>query len=892
MAHVADKLNTALADRYRIERELGAGGMATVYLAQDLKHDRKVAIKVLKPELAAVLGAERFVQEIKTTAALQHPHILPLFDSGEAGGFLYYVMPYIEGETIREKLNRETQFGIGEAVKITTEVADALDYAHRNGVIHRDIKPENLLLHDGRAMVMDFGIALAVSAAAGGRMTETGLSLGTPHYMSPEQATADKQITARSDVYSLASVLYEMLTGNPPHVGASAQQIIMKIVTEEAAPVTSHRKAVPPHVAAAVATSLEKLPADRFATAAEFGAALENPAFTTAAGTATATAVPPYRRTALVPALAAVAIVAAALAAWGWLRQLPEPVRNVQRFADPFADGEVPVFIGSAGFGLSGNGAVLAYRHVVDNRQIIVVRRWDALRSEPVRETLDALLPAPSPDGSELAFSQDGKIRALALAGGPVRTLMAGGRPVWGPDGYVYAADDSVVLRVPAGGGTVDTLARATGGETYDVHDVLPDGRHALVVREEPSSREIQLLDLASGIMRPLVPGDYPRYVPSGHLVFATADDDLMAVRLDPGTGALLGTAVPVIQGVSYFTVADDGTLFYSRSSGADANTAQVVWLTPSGTATPVDPDWQVAANTTFLRFDLRLSPDGRRLAVRDESSFGSDIWIKRLDRGPRERLTFDPADDWGPEWRPPAGREISFISDRGGNADVWIRSADGTGDARLLLDLEEPIFGAVWSPDGRWLVAEVRAEVREGLRAAVSGGGDLVAFRPDRDSVAASLLATPASEGNPAISPDGRWLAYVSDETGTRQVYVRPFPDVRSGRWQVSTDGGRGPRWAPDGRRLYFTGPLGAFMAADVEAGGGAGSFRYGSPRMLFDLSRRDWEVGRFSGLYVDIAPSGDRFIAARRATEDSETGPGTILVNNFFRLLEDVVR
>ena len=206
--------------------------MATVYLAEDLKHDRKVAIKVLKPELAAVLGAERFVVEIKTTAALSHPHILPLFDSGTADGFLFYVMPFIKGETIREKLNRETQFGVEEAVRIAREVADALDYAHRNGVIHRDIKPENILLHDGRAMVMDFGIALAVSAAAGGRMTETGLSLGTPHYMSPEQATADRQITARSDVYSLASVLYEMLTGSPPHLGGSAQQIIMKIVTE------------------------------------------------------------------------------------------------------------------------------------------------------------------------------------------------------------------------------------------------------------------------------------------------------------------------------------------------------------------------------------------------------------------------------------------------------------------------------------------------------------------------------------------------------------------------------------------------------------------------------------------------------------------------------------
>src|SRR5512140_36901 len=281
-----DRLTAALADRYTIERELGAGGMATVYLAQDLKHDRQVAIKVLKPELAAVLGAERFVVEIKTTAALQHPHILPLFDSGSADGFLFYVMPYVQGETLRTKLDRETQFGIDEAVRITRDVADALDYAHRHGVIHRDIKPENILLHDGRPMVADFGIALALSAAAGGRMTETGMSLGTPHYMSPEQATADKEITGRSDIYSLGSVLYEMLAGQPPHVGGSAQQIIMKIIAEEARPVGELRRSVPPNVAAALSRALERLPADRFDSARAFADALQNPGFTTGAATA------------------------------------------------------------------------------------------------------------------------------------------------------------------------------------------------------------------------------------------------------------------------------------------------------------------------------------------------------------------------------------------------------------------------------------------------------------------------------------------------------------------------------------------------------------------------------------------------------------------------------
>ena len=274
MSDITARLSTALADRYTIERELGSGGMATVYLAEDLKHKRKVAVKVLRPELAAVLGAERFVQEIATTANLQHPHILPLFDSGEADSFLYYVMPFIDGETLRDKLNRETQLDVDEAVAIARDAADALDYAHRQNIIHRDIKPENILMQDGRPIVADFGIALAVSAAAGGRMTETGLSLGTPHYMSPEQATAEKKLTARSDVYSLGSVLYEMLTGSPPHVGSSAQQVIMKIVTDTARPVTEIRRSVPPHVAATTAKALEKLPADRFASAAQFAAAL------------------------------------------------------------------------------------------------------------------------------------------------------------------------------------------------------------------------------------------------------------------------------------------------------------------------------------------------------------------------------------------------------------------------------------------------------------------------------------------------------------------------------------------------------------------------------------------------------------------------------------------
>ena len=279
MPMTLEQLSAALADRYRVERELGAGGMATVYLAHDLRHDRKVALKVLRPELAAVIGGERFLAEIRTTANLQHPHILALFDSGRVGGagsgteIVFYVMPFVEGESLRDRISREKQLPVHEAVRIAREVADALEYAHRHTVIHRDVKPENILLHGGHALVADFGIALAASRSDGGaRMTETGMSLGTPHYMSPEQAMGERDITARSDVYALGCVLYEMLTGEPPFTGPTPQAIVARVMTEEPRSLTLQRKSVPPEVDAAVVRALEKLPADRFPSAAAFAA--------------------------------------------------------------------------------------------------------------------------------------------------------------------------------------------------------------------------------------------------------------------------------------------------------------------------------------------------------------------------------------------------------------------------------------------------------------------------------------------------------------------------------------------------------------------------------------------------------------------------------------------
>lgn len=419
------RLEAALADRYRIESKLGEGGMATVYLAQDLKHERLVALKVLKPELAAVLGGERFLTEIKTTASLQHPHILPLFESGQADSFLYYVMPYIEGESLRGRIDRERQLSVGDALRIASAVADALDYAHRHDIIHRDIKPENILLHEGNPVVADFGIALAVSAAGGGRMTETGLSLGTPHYMSPEQASAERDLSAKSDVYSLACVLYEMLAGAPPHVGPTPQSILMRILTEDPRSVTEVRKSVPPHVAAALARGLEKLPADRFETAAEFRDALADEGFTYQAKPAPAQTAQMASATAgrepskgfdwrLAGALGLAAVMTVAAFSG---RGTPE--------AAVLPPTRLPLMTGSPALLpidrviVSPDGLRFAYSGGVGGTFSLYVRGSDAETFQQIPGTDGGAFPTFSPDGEWIAYAtRSGEILKVSVSGG------------------------------------------------------------------------------------------------------------------------------------------------------------------------------------------------------------------------------------------------------------------------------------------------------------------------------------------------------------------------------------------------------------------------------------------------------------------------------------------
>jgi serine/threonine-protein kinase len=879
MTDLTGRLTSALADRYRIERALGAGGMATVYLAEDLKHDRKVALKVLKPELAAVLGGERFVQEIKTTAALQHPHILPLFDSGEADGFLYYVMPYVQGETLREKLDRETQLGVDEAVQVATGVADALDYAHRQGVIHRDIKPENILLHDGRPMVADFGIALAVSAAAGGRMTETGLSLGTPHYMSPEQATAEKDLTARSDVYSLGSVLYEMLTGNPPHVGASAQQIIMKIVTEEAAPVTTVRKSVPPNVAAAVAKAIERLPADRFHSARSFAEALADPTFATggaaalprSAGAGLAT----YRSNVLPWGLLAVAAVVIAVLGVGAARRTTAvPGSGVVRAMLELPQG---TSIAYPSLALSRDGR----RIVVSARQggevLLLQRSLDRLAFSAIPGSEDGRRQFLSPDGSWVAFGAGSKSRKVPIDGGPVVDVADGGwgGGDWGVDGTIVYTPYYVsgLWRVPAAGGAAVQLTRPDSARGELAHwwpQILPDGEHVLFTAfSTPVERaRIEVVSLASGERTVVVEGGVSgRYLPTGHLVYAR-NEALFAVPFDLRRLAVTEQAVPVIQdlamldqdGRAAFSVSDNGTLAYISASAFDVD-VDLVWVSRSGDVSePITAPGRID--------NPRLSPDGRQVALAlARPGEQLDIWVLDLVRGTRTALTTGGANDFAPLFTPD-GRYVIFDSEQP-VFDLYIRTVDGsTPAAPLVVSAFDKEPGAV-TRNGVLLYHHSTLP-RHGIWRVPLDGSEQ----------ASPLLTSESGDlSQPVLSPDERWLAYVSNESGSPEVYITAYPAVGRERRQVSAGGGIQPRWTRRGRELVYRSGQ-QMMAVTVDPATG----ELGAPAVLFT---GDFMVSSEWGF--DVTPDGERFLMLQRP-------PGTeprqiVVVTNWFQELQRLV-
>jgi hypothetical protein len=576
------RLTTALEQRYRIERQLGAGGMATVFLATDLKHDREVALKVLRPELGAVLGVERFLAEIKITARLDHPHILTLIDSGAEEGFLYYVLPFVRGESLREKSNREHQLGLEEALAITRQVASALDYAHRHGVVHRDIKPENILLLEGEAMLADFGIALAVSEAGGNRLTETGLSLGTPQYMSPEQATGDRLLDARSDVYSLAAVLYEMLAGEPPVTGPSAQAMIAKLMTERPVHLRVVRPAVPENVDAAVARALDKTPADRFPSAGDFVRALEERSATGSSTAPTVAVAAPRSRRLLWIGLAA-ALIVLAVSGGAWLaRGRAAPAAAPASYA--LRDRTQLTFTGTVFVSaVSGDGKQLAFvthncgadgcGYAVDLQDVGGTATHRVLDGATAAYGLEW-----SPDRRNLIFvgtiDRRWGFYLLSALGGPPRYLSPSAAMFWaGGDSLLIgppsSGSDSVFqVRVTSIDGTVNDSIRVPGpGLSLTGLSVSPGGRWIVALVIQGSRGLWQVLDRDGKVAdRVLNSCTCPGRITHDALWLTRSGvgvESIVRLGLDPATGKLSQHQDTLLSGNfnNFSVTADGGTL-------------------------------------------------------------------------------------------------------------------------------------------------------------------------------------------------------------------------------------------------------------------------------------------------------------------------------------------
>jgi Tol biopolymer transport system component len=780
---IVARLSSALADRYAIERELGAGGMATVYLAHDVRHDRPVALKVLRAELAAVIGAERFLAEIKTTANLQHPHILPLFDSGSADGFLYYVMPYVEGESLRDRLSREKQLPVDEALRVATEVASALDYAHRHGVVHRDIKPENILLHEGQALVADFGIALAVTKIGGTRMTETGMSLGTPTYMSPEQAMGEREITPKADIYALGCVLYEMLLGEPPFTGPTAQAVVAKVLTEKPGPLVARRERVPAHVEDAVFTALEKLPADRFASAAEFAAALTRPDGTGASSRGAApgargTARPWLRdwrsRASLGVACAAVVVSAVLVSRSGAGHGALERVAFTQRTF-------VPQAIFNARF--APDGQTIVYSAALEgNTPHLYVIRPD--------------YPAPSPLGPAdthlLAISSKGDLVVLVgarflrhrlftgtlaqmpLGGGAPREILNDVREAdWSPDGSALA-----IIHVVGG---KDRLEYPIGHVLYESPGYLSDPRVS------PRGDQIALFE-------------HP---------YRWDDRGAVIVVDRAGRRTVLSEGYDALEGLAWSP--DARIVLFSGSGEGQGNSPQVRSVDLRGRARPVLPSagWLTMQDAARSGRWLVTGDDQQDRIFARAPGATSDRDLSWLDASQRPWISAD-------------GRLMVFTdagTDAGASYATMLRKTDGSPVVRLGEG-----YPADLSPDGRWVLAVIQGAAQQ-LMLYPTGAGQ--ARRLDHGGF--------ESFSGARFFPDGQTLLVCGNEPGhAPRCYVRPLGDgpLRP----VTPEEADYGLVSPDGRAVVAHLTSGAFQMYPV--GGGV-------PRAIPSLTANDQVVG-----------------------------------------------
>ncbi len=868
---------------YEVLSPLGAGGMGEVYRARDTRLERTVAIKVLPQHLSASEDVrQRFEREAKTISQLSHPHICALYDVGNQDGTEYLVMEFLEGETLADRLARGP-LATEQVLRYGIEMADALDKAHRQGIVHRDLKPGNVMLTKSGVKLLDFGLAkaaqplsqpsvmTALPTVASSPLTQEGTILGTFQYMAPEQLEG-READTRTDIFAFGAVLYEMAAGKKAFSGASQASLISAIMSSEPAPIATLQPMTPPALDRVVKTCLAKDPEERWQSAHDIKSELAWIAQSGSQAGVAAPAVTLPRRSgrlswAVFGALAGA--VLAAVATWALSRGRSSAAGPITRVAIPFSAAESFVVDNYLSVAIAPDGRRLVYIARKGDARRLVVRSFDAAEGIAIPGTEGAYSPFFSPDGQWVGFWADNKIKKVSLAGGAPVTICDCGvsdrllGASWGPDDTLVFPQRWAreLVRVPAAGGTPQPVTKLASGENDRGHiwpEFLPGGKAVLFTVFTGGSLDdyaIDVVSLDSGSRKTLIKGGtFARYAATGHIVYARGGT-LFAVAFDPDRLEIKGVPFPVAQGVlentnggAEFAVSRNGT-FVSAAGGMLLPERSAVWIDRTGKSTPASQ-----IKRPYSR--PRISPDGRRLAVVVEAET-YDVWILDFSRDSLTRLSFGK-DDGDPVWSPD-GKRVAFSSSQAGSYNLYVRASDGSGsEERLTTGGDHASAPSSWSPDGKFLsLNRTRAGVREVWLYSFEKG---VAARP--------FLQGPFRHEAGAFSPDGRWMAYLSNESGKSEVYVTAFPGP-GGKWQISNEGAIGFVWAPDGRAIFYRKDNKFWRVAITTSP----SFSAARPELLFEGDYGDWA----------IAPDGKRFLMIK--DEATESAPKHLnLVLNWF--------
>ena len=863
--------------------------MGVVYKAQDTKLERLAALKFLPPHLAASeQDKARFAQEAKAAAALSHPNVCSIYDIQEHDGQMFIVMEYVEGQTLRDK---KQNFSIKQVIDIGIQLADGLATAHEHGIVHRDIKPENIMVRkDGIVQIMDFGLAKLRGVT---RLTKEGSTVGTVGYMSPEQVQGF-DTDHRTDIFSLGVVLYELLAGQSPFRGVHETAIFYDIVNVDPAPVSSLRQEVDPALDAIILECLAKEPDDRYQSAKEVTKELKRfkressrqrvsrvstarPAYKPPTeGEAGRVEVKPPRKRFLWPALSGLLTVAVILLAWRPWKADHISTNPVMRFSISLPATEALDF--SSGFSalaISPDGKYLVYPSTGEGKSQLFLRPMDKLTATPIPGTENAGDPFFSADGQWVAFFSQGTLKKVSIYGGApqdiadTKGLNRGGW--WGTDGTIVFGHISRSLsRVLSEGGepeAVTTLDSTNGEISHRFPQILPGGKAILftiklnsIASFDEAIVAVQRLDTGE---RKIVirGGTYARYIPTGHLVYAR-NKSLFVVPFDldhleiqgPPAAMLDGGMLNRFSGSASFGFSSTGVLVYVPGGPLPIDNVSLVWTDRHGNIKPL-------LETPRGYFSAALSPDGQKLAISVYAA-NDDIWVYHIVRGTLTRLTFGGGNNGVPIWTPD-GNHLVYLAEKGRAANIFWKPWDGSGvEERLTENSDAQIPNSV-SPDGKML--------------AFTQGGDIWILPMDKEQKPWQFLQTQFSESQASFSPDGRWIAYRSDESGKNEVYVVSFPN-REGKWQVSTGGGSNPMWSRSGKELFYVN-VKKVMAVDVAA---QATFSASVPKKLFEVPLSDFGP-------LDISPDGQRFILGVTRAQELTTTQLNVVLEWFKELQEE---